>query len=86
LYLVVVEAANGVRWQICRLWSPSSAPPQASNVLTVPFWGRVVRGQSRFFSPSFPKGAAVTAVAAGAIAAPIIYFSGKRDDHIPASP
>lgn len=86
LYGVVVETADGPAWQICRLWSPSTAPPRASNVLTVPLWGPVVRGQSRLFSPSFPKGAAVTAVAAGAIAAPILYYSGKRDDHIPASP
>jgi len=86
LYRVVVDTADGPSWRFCRVWTFSGAPPHALNGVTVPLGERLLRGQSPFPVMGFPRAAAVAAIAAGAIAVPIIYHNVKSDDYIPASP
>jgi hypothetical protein len=84
LYRVVIPAADGPHWRFCRLWTPQAAPPQASDRVSVLLGHRLIRGQSPF--RRLPGGATVAAIAAGAIVPPIIYYSVKKDEYIPASP
>ena len=86
LYRVLIDTGGGRLWRFYRLWTAEGAPPYARGRLDVVLHRPFVRGQSPIPGGSFPRGAAVAAIAAGAIAPPIIYHAAKRDDHIPASP
>jgi hypothetical protein len=87
LYRMVVETPDGPHSRFFRLWSFGTAPPQARDRADVLMGRPLARGQSPDWSPpGFPRGAVITALAAGAIAPPIIYQSVKRDRDIPASP
>ena len=86
LYRVVIDTADGPRWRFCRLWTSSAAPPHAQSEVSVPVGRWLLRGQSPFPADGFPPGATVGAIAAGAIAIPIIYHNVKKDNFVPASP
>ncbi len=86
LYRVVIDTRDGRFWQFYRLWTAEGAPPDALGRIDVVLGRRLVRGQSPIPGGRFPQAAVITAIAAGAIAAPIIHQVVKRDDHIPASP
>jgi len=86
LYRVLIDTRDGRFWRFYRLWTAEGAPPYALGRLDIVLGRRLVRGQSPIPGGGFPRAAAITAIAAGAIAPPIIHRSVKRDDHIPASP
>lgn len=87
LYRLVIETPDGPRSRFFRLWNFGTAPPHALDRADVLVGRPLARGQSPYWAPPrFPRGAALTALAAGAIAPPIIYESIKRNDDIPASP
>ncbi len=86
LYRVLIGTRDGRSWRFYRLWTAEGAPPYALGRLDIVLGRRLVRGQSPIPSGGFPRAAAIAAIAAGAIAPPIIHHSAKRDGHIPASP
>ena len=86
LYQVVVDGPGSPSRQTCRVWSPSSAPPTARDKVEMMLGEQVVRGQGPFPILSFPQAAAIAGVAAGAIAAPIIYHNVRTANRGPASP
>jgi hypothetical protein len=85
VYRVVVDTADGPYWRVLRAWTADGAPPCATSRLRIVV-GRLVRGQSPIPSSGFPHAAKIAAIAAGAIAPPIIYHTVTKDGHIPASP
>ena len=86
LYQVVVDGPGSPSRRTCRVWAPSSAPPTARPSVEMMLGEGIVRGQGPFPILSFPQAAAVAGVAAGAIAAPIIYHNVKSSNRGPASP
>jgi hypothetical protein len=86
LYQVVVDTAGGPAGSFYRVWTSPAAPPHAARIVAVPLSTPIVRGQSPLWMADFSTAAAVTAVATGAVAAPIVYHAVKRDPAIPASP
>ena len=86
LYQVVVHAPERPTWRFYRVWTPATHPPHAAREMTMRLDGPVVRGQSPFPITTFPQAATITAIAAGAIAAPVIYHNAKADNRVPASP
>lgn len=86
LYRVVVDTRDGRFWRFYRLWTAEAAPPYAPGRMEVVLARRLVRGQSPIPGGRFPPTALIAAIAAGAVAPPIIHQVVKRDDHIPASP
>jgi hypothetical protein len=87
LYRLVIQMPDGPHSRFYRLWSFGTAPPHALDQAELLVGRPLARGQSPYWSGArIPRGAAITALVAGAIAPPIIYQSVKRDDDIPASP
>ena len=86
LHRVLIDAGDGPFLWFFRAWTPEGAPPRAASRLNFVLDRRLIRGQSPIPGTSLPHAAAITAIAAGAIATPIIYHNVKRDGHIPASP
>ena len=86
LYQVVVDGPGSPSRRTCRVWDPSSAPPNARASVEMMLGEGIVRGQGPFPILSFPQAAAITGVAAGAIAAPIIYHNVRSANRVPASP
>ena len=93
LYRVVVDTGEGRFWRSYRLWTAEGAPPDAQRRVHVVVGRidavggrRLLRGQSPIPGGHFPREAVVAAIAAGAIAPPIIHQGAKQNDHIPASP
>lgn len=86
LVQIVVHVPEGPTWRFYRVWTPATQPPHAAPELTMRLDGHVVRGQSPFPITTFPQAATITAIAAGAIAAPVIYHNAKADNRVPASP
>lgn len=84
-YHVLVDTTEGTRRSPYRVWSLPASPPGALRAVNIPISGRMVRGQSPFRITDVPRAAALTAIAAGAIAAPIIYHNAKVEPQIPAS-
>jgi hypothetical protein len=85
-YAVGVAGREGVRWNLCRLWTPQAAPPQALAEARLGLGGHVVRGQGPFSSAIFTESALMAGVVVGAVAAPIIYHNAQRSNRVPASP
>lgn len=87
-YLVMVEGAGPPSWRCVRVWASSRAPPRAAAALEVAWGEPVVRGQRPMPFPlmSLRQAATISAVAAGAIAAPVIYHNALMDNRVPASP
>jgi len=86
LYQVVVDGSGSPSRRTCRVWDPSSAPPNVRASMEMMLGEGIVRGQGAFPILSFPQVAAITGVAAGAIAAPIIYHNVRTANRGPASP
>lgn len=89
LYRVVVETPREPSWRFYRVWTSAGAPPHAADRASMPIGEDLVRGQSPLPVPSASQAATIAALAAGAIAAPIVYHGVKQDDVIrstPASP
>lgn len=86
LYQVVVDGPKNLSRRTCRVWAPSSAPPTARAGVEMSLGEGIIRGQGPFPILSFPQAAAITGVAAGAIAAPIIYHNVRSANRGPASP
>ena len=86
LYQVVVDGPGSPSRRTCRVWSPSSAPPTARDKVEMILGEEVIRGQGPFPILSFPQAAAIAGVAAGAIAAPIVYHNVRSANRGPASP
>jgi hypothetical protein len=86
LYQVVVDGPGSPSRRTCRVWGPSSAPPTARASVDMMLGEGIVRGQGPFPILSFPQAAAITAVAAGAIAAPVIYHNVRTANQGPSSP
>lgn len=86
VYLVVVNGAGGPAARQFRAWAPLTAPPNAATTVNVPLKETLVRGQGPFPFLGFPRAAAVVGIAAGAVAAPIIYHSARQNNRGPASP
>lgn len=86
-YEVVVEGGDLSSRRLYRVWS-SSGPPGAAVLMRVPIRGAVLRGQrpSRLPMLSLPQAATVGGIAAGAIAAPVIYHNTLVKHRAPASP
>ena len=85
-YQVVVDGPGSPSRRACRAWAHSSAPPTARAGVDIVLGEGIVRGQSLFPILSFPQTAAIAGVAAGAIAAPIIYHNVQTANRGPASP
>jgi len=70
-----------------RVWSTQTAPPPAQSAIRVPLGEPVVRGQHPAAFPimSLRQAGVLTGIAAGAIAAPVIYHNARVDNRIPAS-
>lgn len=91
LYRVVVEGPDVSDWRFFRLWYAEAAPPSARgkivSLTAKPFTARIVRGQhsSPFPIMSLRQAAAVTGIAAGAIAAPLIYHNARASNRVPIS-
>lgn len=86
LHRVVVDTDNGPSWRFYRVWTSSGAPPHALRGVELPVGRALLRGQSPFPVIGFPQAAMVTAISTAATLPPIIYYSVKKDDYIPASP
>ena len=86
LYQVVVDGPGSPSRRTCRVWASSSAPPTARTSVEMMLGEGIVRGQGPFPILSFPQAAAITGVAAGAIAAPVIYHNVRSANRGPASP
>ena len=85
-YEIVVDGPGSPSRRTCRVWVPSSAPPSARASVEMILGEGIVRGQHPFPILAFPQVAAVAAVAAGAIAAPIVYHNVRTANRGPASP
>jgi hypothetical protein len=88
LYQVVVGGSGAPKWPLYRVWTSSAAPPQARREMNVPIGDLALRGQrpSPFPIMSLPQAATVAGIAAGAIAAPVIYHNALMDNRVPQSP
>ncbi len=86
VYQVVVNGAAGPAVRRFRAWAPSTAPPNAAVTVEVPLKETLVRGQGPFPILSFPQAAAIVGVAAGAVAAPVIYHNSRQNNRAPVSP
>lgn len=86
VYRLVVETPYGARSWFYRVWTRSAAPPHAQTSMNLPISKSLLRGQSPFPIMNFRHAATVTAIAAGALGAPIIYNKVKKDGYIPAVP
>lgn len=85
LYRVVVDGSEGRSCRYCRVWTAAGAPPHAGDEIGVLIGGPLTRGQSPWSLVRTREGTVVV-LAAGAIAAPVVYYAAKRDDYIPAAP
>lgn len=88
LYRVVAEGPDGSNWRFCRLWPATTAPPCARALATLPAAKPLVRGQRPLTFPimSLKQAAALTGIAAGAIAVPLIYHNARVQNQVPVSP
>jgi hypothetical protein len=86
LYEVVVETSRGEGRRLLRLWNELAAPPHAVGEIGAVGPQQTVRGQLPFPKVSLSKAAAITAIAAGAIAAPVVYHNQRMDNRSPHSP
>ncbi len=90
MYRVVVTGPDGPGYRLCRVWTPSAAPPSARDRVDIVLDGDPIRGQGPFPFMSFQQAAAVGAVVGGAVAIPVIYHnvktSNKIPNKVPASP
>jgi len=90
-YRVIVEGSGTSDWRFVRLWYAESAPPSArSEIVSLtakPLTKGIVRGQNSTPFPimSLRQAAVVTGIAAGAIAAPLIYHNAQSSNRVPAS-
>jgi len=87
-YQIVVRRGGPLNWWYFRAWAASSAPPHAQQEVIVPIGGPIVRGQHPIVLPmlSLPQAATITGLAAGAVAAPMIYHNSLVDNRVPTSP
>jgi hypothetical protein len=83
---IVVDSPAGGGGRCCRLWPASIAPPGGLRDVTVVVGDPPVRAQGPIPPTGIPTAAVLTAIAAGAIAAPAIYNNMKSEPHISASP
>ncbi|HYW79054.1 MAG TPA: hypothetical protein VE890_05725, partial [Thermoguttaceae bacterium] len=87
LYRMVVEGSETTDPRWFRLWYAEMAPPSARpEIVSLPA-DPIVRGQHSMPFPimSLRQAAAVTAITAGAIAAPLIYHNARISNRVPAS-
>ncbi len=100
-YQLAVSGRSGTVRKLVRLWTPTAAPPHAQVVTTVRMseasggdGGRsstasmfpgICRAQGPASRRAVWSAVTTTAIAAGAIAAPVIYKDLKRDSFIPAT-
>jgi len=88
MYRLDVGEPNLIGWRLARVWSQDTAPPRAASEALLSLGAPLVRGQ---YSAPLPimnlrQAATITAIAAGAIAAPVIYNNARSDNRIPTSP
>jgi hypothetical protein len=86
VHQIMLQTPHGPALRYCRLWPWTCAPPGAAAWLDFPITREgIVRGQSPMPAATIQEVLLWTALAAGAIAVPVIY-STKNTPRIPASP
>lgn len=83
LAFVAVDDPTRIDPRPCRLWPAETAPPGA--MARVSLAPDVVRSQNvSFLTMGFPRAAALTGIATGAVAAPVIYHNIQQSHKPPA--